>query len=226
MPSLPRPIRAAVPCALVAATVAVLPGPAVAAEPVLPQLPICVQTEVLPAIGDCRPAPTPAPVPADKPAKGACKDADLVPAATNLSRIRTATLCLLNKERTKRGRRKLRSQGTLAGVARRYAGQMVREGFFDHVSPGGSTMLARIKATAYLRGDLARWSVGENLAWATSRLATPKRTVRAWMDSPGHRRNILDRSYAEIGIGVVTGIPTGDAAGATYVTEFGLRVRR
>lgn len=228
MPALPRTVRAAVSCALVAAAVAISAAPARAADGVLPALPVCVQTEVLPDIGTCPPqAPAPEPEqPAEKPKKGGCADSGLLPSSSNLRRIRAATLCLVNRERTRRGRRKLRTQGTLAGVAARYAGQMVRERFFDHVSPSGSTMIQRIRRTPYLRGNVARWSVGENLAWGTGRLASPGQTVRAWMDSPGHRRNILDRSYREIGIGVVLGVPTDDGDGATYVTEFGHRVRR
>ncbi len=232
MPPLPRTLRAAVSCALVATTVAITAAPARAADAALPALPICVQTEVLPDIGSCpqetpAPAPTPAPdPPAKKPKKGRCTDTGLLPSSTNLARIRAATLCLVNRERTKRGRRKLRSQATLAGVAARYAGQMVRERFFAHVSPSGSTMLHRIRRTPYLRGNIARWSVGENLAWGTGRLATPAQTMQAWMDSPGHRSNILDRSYREIGIGVALGVPTDDGDGATYVTEFGRRTRR
>ena len=83
---------------------------------------------------------------------------------------------------------------------------MVRGRFFDHTSPGGSTMLARIRATSYLR-DVASWSVGENLAWGTGVLATPRATVRAWMHSADHRANLLDRRFADVGIGVAAGAP-------------------
>ncbi|MTD42739.1 hypothetical protein GKE82_00060 [Conexibacter sp. W3-3-2] len=138
---------------------------------------------------------------------GRCADRNLQPTAATIARVERATLCLLNRERTKRGRARLRAQSTLAGVADRYAAQMVRERFFAHVSPAGTTMLARIRRTGYLEGDIARWSVGENLAWGTGRISTPARIVKAWMASPGHRRNILDRSYREIGVGVVLGVP-------------------
>jgi uncharacterized protein YkwD len=58
--------------------------------------------------------------------------------------------------------------------------------------------------------------------------ATPATIVRAWMHSPGHRANILNRRFREIGIGVASGAPVRDGAaksGATYATEFGLRRR-
>ena len=51
------------------------------------------------------------------------------------------------------------------------------------------------------------WSVGENLAWGTGVLATPRATVRAWMHSPDHRANLLDRRFADVGIGVAAGAP-------------------
>ncbi|PTL56318.1 CAP domain-containing protein [Paraconexibacter algicola] len=235
MPKLPRTSRAAVICALVASAAALLPSPARAADAILPSLPICLDTVVLPPIGTCVPAPTPTPSPTPAPEEpaptppaspGRCADRNLQPTAATIARVERATLCLLNRERTKRGRARLRAQPTLAGVADRYAAQMVREGFFAHVSPAGTTMLARIRRTGYLEGDIARWSVGENLAWGTGRISTPARIVKAWMASPGHKRNILDRSYREIGVGVVLGVPEDPSRGATYVTEFGHRVRR
>lgn len=234
-----RTIRATALCGLVAATVALPAAPAAAADAILPDLPVCLETDVLPTIGSCTPAPAPQPAPTDdapvkKPAKkkkksaknAGCKDLNLRPDADNLERIRRSTLCLLNRERTRRGRTKLKVHSTLGRVADGYADQMVREQFFDHISPAGTTMLARIRSTSYLSGDLARWSVGENLAWGTGALSTPSRTVKAWMASPGHRRNILKSSYREIGIGLALGVPDDADRGATYVTEFGQRVRR
>lgn len=85
-------------------------------------------------------------------------------------------------------------------------------------------MLERIKATSYLTGPLQRWSVGENIAYGTGTLGTPKAIVDAWMHSPGHRANILDRSFREIGLGVRLGSPVG-SDGATYVHNFGRRER-
>jgi uncharacterized protein YkwD len=104
---------------------------------------------------------------------------------------------------------------------------MVRHGFFGHVSPSGSTMSARIRHTNYLRGVRA-WRVGENLAWGAGTAGTPARIVRAWMRSAGHRRNILDPSFREIGVGVAAGAPRGAGAAVaagTYATEFGARRR-
>jgi hypothetical protein len=64
--------------------------------------------------------------------------------------------------------------------------------------------------------------LGENLAWGTGGLATPGAIMQAWMNSPGHRENILNPDFREVGIGVVAGNPAAaDGYGATYATEFG-----
>jgi len=105
----------------------------------------------------------------------------------------------------------------------------VRERFFEHTCPDGGTFVSRIKRSSYLRGNLKRWAVGENIAWGTSDRSSPGKIVRAWMRSPGHRRNILDRRFDELGLGIALGAPkrgADHASAATYVNEFGQRRRR
>ncbi|HEX7298233.1 MAG TPA: CAP domain-containing protein [Solirubrobacteraceae bacterium] len=156
-----------------------------------------------------------------------CGFADALPGQAGLDDVRAATLCLMNAQRTARGLGRLRDQPSLAAGATRYARQMVRQRFFDHTSPGGSTMVSRIKATSYLR-DVVSWSVGENLAWGTGTMASPRATVQAWMRSADHRANLLNRSFADVGIGIAEGAPEalGDSeVGGTYVTDFGRRRR-
>jgi uncharacterized protein YkwD len=154
-----------------------------------------------------------------------CSNADLQPATDNLRRVRHATLCLLNVQRTRRHLGKLHANGALRGVAESYAQLMVTLHFFDHVSPTGSTFVDRIKQSTYLDGATG-WELGENLAWGGGTLATPRSIVRAWMHSPGHRHNILTRAFRDIGVGVAIGVPVlAGGSGATYVNEFGQRTR-
>jgi uncharacterized protein YkwD len=160
--------------------------------------------------------------PAPASAATRCANADLTPTAANLASVRKATLCLINAERRSRGARALKSNSRLRMAADRYAREMVAKNFFSHVSPSGSTLLQRIKRTAYL-SSVRSFAVGENLAWGTGSFATPAETVRGWMNSPPHRRNMLDKGFREIGIGVATGAPGTSDAGATYATEFGRR---
>jgi uncharacterized protein YkwD len=154
-----------------------------------------------------------------------CAGAHSVPNSRNAAVVRHATLCLLNRERARHHLPRLRASKSLRRAARSYSGTMVRHGFFSHVSPSGSTMTTRIKRTRYLRGA-RRWALGENLAWGSGSQSTPAQIVRAWMHSPGHRANILNGSFREIGIGVVRGAPRrvgASTAAATYTTEFGRR---
>ena len=155
----------------------------------------------------------------------ACDNADDVPTPATISDARHATLCLLNMERTSRGLDKLRNNGRLRDAAQAYSRHMVADDFFDHVSPGGSTMVSRIKATRYLVGANG-WMLGENIAWGGASRATPRETVEAWMHSAGHKRNILTGSFDEIGIGIAIGAPArlpDDMPSATYTTDFGSR---
>jgi uncharacterized protein YkwD len=164
-------------------------------------------------------------VPAASQASQPCRGAYAVPNAANAATVRHATLCLLNRERARHGLPRLRQQGSLTRAASTYARLMVAQGFFDHVSPAGSTLAQRIKRTKYLRGVRA-WSVGENLAWGAGSAAAPAQIVTAWMHSAGHRANILRGSFREIGIGIAAGAPRpGGGSGGTYATEFGGRKR-
>jgi uncharacterized protein YkwD len=135
--------------------------------------------------------------------------------------LRRATLCLLNTQRAAHGLSPLRLSSELSTAARRHSLAMVSKRFFSHTSPGGATFLDRIKATGYLSGARS-WNVGENIAYGSGRLSTPRAITRAWMNSPGHRANILSSAFRAIGIGIVSGTPVG-GGGATYTTDFGRR---
>jgi uncharacterized protein YkwD len=150
-----------------------------------------------------------------------CPDPALVPAPATLPAITETTLCLLNGERTDRGLAPLAVNARLTAAATAYAGDLVAGTYFSHTGRDGSSVRDRIQRTGYLPGD-ADWLIGENLAWGTGGLATPGSIMQAWMNSPGHRENILNPEFREIGIGIATGNPAkADGAGATYATSFG-----
>jgi uncharacterized protein YkwD len=151
-----------------------------------------------------------------------CADADLLPDPGNLSAVSDATLCLLNAERADRGLTTLKADRRLKRAALRHGGDMVDNGYFAHEGRNGSKPAQRIRAAGYLSSGGA-WRIGENLAWGTGELATPRSIMAAWMNSPGHRANILTPAYREVGFGVIAGNPrSGDGSGATFVTEFGV----
>jgi uncharacterized protein YkwD len=150
----------------------------------------------------------------------ACPGADVVPSAGNLAQVGQATLCLLNNERAAAGLRPLAYSAALTQPSAAYSTRMVTENFFAHESPDGTTLESRLTAAGYITPD-GDWFVGENLAWGQGNLATARNIAVAWMNSPGHRHNVLQPEFTEVGIGIVPGTP-GDATwGATYTTDFG-----
>lgn len=151
----------------------------------------------------------------------ACPAAAAQPQDASLDTLEDTVLCLVNRERTSRGLVRLRTNSRLATAATKYSRLMVAQDFFSHVSPSGSTMSARIKASGYLKGGRS-YRFGENLAWGTGDLGSPVEIVNTWMHSPGHRANILQPAYREVGVGVALGAPGRDE-GATYTTEFGVK---
>jgi uncharacterized protein YkwD len=156
--------------------------------------------------------------PSPAAAAGGCAGANANPTTTNLKVVKRATVCLLNVERRKIGLGKLRTNGKLSLASQRHSNDMARRNYFAH-----GNFVGRIKRARYLNGA-GTWSVGENIAWGSGELATPKEIVKAWMNSPPHRHNILHRKFGEVGIGVARGVPVrANYDGATYTTDFGRR---
>ncbi len=154
-----------------------------------------------------------------------CLHTGLRPTRKNLNLIRAATLCLINRERIAHGERALRPNKRLRRAAQAHTMSMVDEDYFEHVGPRGQTPLARMRSVGYISSSRVGYEVGENIAWGTRWLATPRAIVAAWMASPGHRANILDPRYRETGIGVSAHPPSALAhgqRGAIYTQDFGV----
>ena len=154
----------------------------------------------------------------------ACSGADTPAVAGSEAQLNRATLCLLNEQRAAAGLPALVENARLDQTATAYSQDMVAERFFDHTSPEGQTVVDRLTAVGYLPGS-GQWAAGENIAWGQGSLATPRSIMNAWMNSEGHRENILSSNYSDIGLGVAMGTPTTSAlAGATYTNDFGRHV--
>jgi uncharacterized protein YkwD len=148
----------------------------------------------------------------------ACPNQDANPNDITLSQAKAATLCLLNKERRSRGIRAFKDNSRLDLASRRHANDMSRRQYFAH-----GDFVGRIKATRYL-SNARGYTIGENIAWGSWDYASPANIVNGWMHSPGHRANILNGGFHEIGLGIARGAPVGgQARGGTYVTDFGTR---
>jgi uncharacterized protein YkwD len=155
----------------------------------------------------------------------ACRNARLRPTRKNLGLVRAATLCLINRQRAMHGEHPLRPNRRLRRAAQAHSASMASEDYFEHVGPRGQTPLARMRSVGYISSSRVGYEVGENIAWGTLRLASPRAIVAAWMASPGHRANILDPRYRETGIGVCAHPPSALAhgqPGAIYTQDFGV----
>lgn len=101
---------------------------------------------------------------------------------------------LVNAERAKAGLPALKINWQLSRVARYKSADMAERGYFSHYSPTYGTPFHMMENFG-LRFSAA----GENIAYGQR---TPAEVMRDWMNSPGHRNNIMSRSYTEIGVGL------------------------
>jgi len=124
--------------------------------------------------------------------------------------IESAIISLTNNERAVQGVGQLSMNATLTLAAQAKAEDMARKGYFSHVSPEGDQPWKWFGEAGY---DYAY--AGENLA---IRFYDSGDVVTAWMNSPGHRQNILKGTYQDIGIGIASGVYQGEQT--TFIVQF------
>ncbi|MFG1627225.1 CAP domain-containing protein [Kribbella sp. NPDC049227] len=122
-------------------------------------------------------------------------------------------LNLTNQIRQQQGCGPLRLDSALVEAAGRHASDMVRRHYMDHTNPDGQDPGDRMAAAGY-RGS----SWGENIAAGYS---TAQKVVAAWMQSDGHRKNILNCRFTSIGIGYDSGQVRSDWGPGSWVQDFG-----
>ena len=157
-----------------------------------------------------------------------CANTELMPSPENIALARDAVLCLINRERAEHSLSPLVVNPRLESAAEEHCAELIADDYFAHVSPDGETPVDRIRRTGYIPGPTVGYVIGENLAWGTYNLATPRSIVAAWIASPGHLANILESQYTETGIGIVPSVPQafgGGSPGASYAQEFGVIIR-
>ena len=138
------------------------------------------------------PAPKPA-APAPAPAAPAPKPAAPAPATGDVSAYVQQVIDLTNAERSKNGLPALKHDSQLSGVAQKKSVDMAQNNYFSHTSPtyGSPFDMMRDMGVSYK-------SAGENIAQGQR---TPQEVVTAWMNSEGHRKNILSANFTHIGVG-------------------------
>lgn len=102
---------------------------------------------------------------------------------------------LVNIERNKQGLNPLASDWQLSRVARYKSQDMKDKGYFSHTSPTYGSPFEMMKSFG-----ISYRTAGENIAKGQK---TPSEVVKAWMNSSGHRANILNKSFSKIGVGYV-----------------------
>ena len=129
----------------------------------------------------------------------------------HFSRAQSSLLTAINAARAAAGVPPLRASASLTNAASWQSQVLARAGYLDHVSPDGSTLIDRLTRVRW-RGTAA----GEDLAVASR----PTEAVAMWLESPGHRANLLSPTFRTVGLGLVRG--TWNGRGALYVTaDFG-----
>jgi len=125
---------------------------------------------------------------------------------TTVSNYANQVLTLVNSERSKAGLKPLKLNATLTKSAQAKSQDMHDKKYFDHNSPTYGTPFQMMNKFGY------KYSyAGENIAMGQK---TPKEVMSAWMNSAGHKANILNSNYTEIGIGYV-------ADGNYWTQQFG-----
>lgn len=122
-------------------------------------------------------------------------------------------LKLTNDERAKGGCGALRMNSALTKAAEAHAADMVDRHYFAHDSLDGRSPFDRMKAAGYTGGAMA-----ENIAVGYQ---SPAAVVEGWMNSAGHRKNILNCTYTVIGIGYDAGQVKPEWGGGSWVQDFG-----
>ena len=112
---------------------------------------------------------------------------DLVTALSAPDR-RAALLCVIDAERAARALPAVRASAQLARAAQGHADDMVVRHFFNHVTPGGSTLGDRVNATGYIAGR-RDWELGEAIAWAQQPLDTPATLCAPGWPAPSTARS-------------------------------------
>ena len=134
-----------------------------------------------------------------------------IPNIDNVKNVETEVLTLVNQERTKIGLRPLEMDWELQRVARTKSQDMAQKNYFSHQSPTYGSPFDMMK-----QFGISFRSAGENIA---SGQRTPQEVMQSWMNSPGHRANILKPEYTQLGVGYYRGGSYGHMWTQMFITK-------
>ncbi|GAA2997042.1 hypothetical protein GCM10020229_06930 [Kitasatospora albolonga] len=196
----PAPAQASAP-RIDATSAPVLPSPSASTDA---QAPSPAQSSAAPTSASPTPSPSPSapkpssPAPSPSPSTSPSRTASAAPTtATRATSSEQRVLDLVNTERAKNNCGPLKANGKLQAAAQGHSDDMAARNFFSHTNPDGKGPQPRIEAAGY------EWSTwGENIAKGQKDADS---VMSSWMNSSGHRANILNCSFTEMGVGIHTG---------------------
>jgi uncharacterized YkwD family protein/spore coat assembly protein SafA len=133
-----------------------------------------------------------------------------VPTMQGIKSLESEVVKLVNVERSKQGLQPLKENWQLSRVARYKSADMAAKNYFSHTSPTYGSPFRMMESFG-----IKYSSAGENIAYGQK---TPQQVMTAWMNSPGHRSNIMSPSYSQIGVGYAT-----NKSGTPYWTQMFIR---
>lgn len=129
-----------------------------------------------------------------------------IPDISTIKSMEYQVVKLVNVQRSQNGLPLLTHNWQLSRVARYKSQDFIAKNYFDHTSPTYGSPFTMMQ-----NFGLSFSAAGENIAFGQR---TPEEVMNAWMNSPGHRANILSRVYSDIGVGLAK-----DSAGRCYWTQ-------
>jgi uncharacterized YkwD family protein len=129
-----------------------------------------------------------------------------VPTLQGIKALESEVVRLVNIERSKNGLQALKENWQLSRVARYKSADMAAKNYFSHTSPTYGSPFRMMESFG-----IKYSAAGENIAYGQK---TPQQVMTAWMNSPGHRSNILSPSYTQIGVGYAK-----NKSGTAYWTQ-------
>ena len=134
----------------------------------------------------------------------------VIPTMQGIKSLESQVVKLVNVERAKLGLQPLTENWQLSRVARYKSADMATKNYFSHTSPTYGSPFKMMESFG-----IKYSSAGENIAYGQK---TPEQVMTAWMNSPGHRSNIMSPSYSQIGVGYAT-----NKSGTAYWTQMFIR---
>lgn len=129
-----------------------------------------------------------------------------IPSLDSVKSFENEVIRLVNVERSKKGLGALQANWELSRVARYKSQDMANKGYFSHTSPTYGSPFAMME-----NFGIRFSSAGENIAYGQR---TPAEVMKGWMNSAGHKANILSPSYTQIGVGLAK-----NKSGTSYWTQ-------